>query len=338
MPLPSQRPPIRLLVLHEPEQLNGVSWWRLYQPLVALERQYTGRIVVEYNSGYIHPHQLMQADVVFALRPHLSTQYSMLLMAKQHGCRIILDFDDDLYNINLSHPHYLLYREKKAFYLNRQHLEGKDITQETIRECIKLADELWVTTQALKDVYGHPNTTVVPNAVNIHMLPAEPSPSGTQLRIVWRGSVGHICDVVGEQFETGLHRLLEYLPQIYWLGYMPPEAEQSEYGHQVLVPGQDTLAYFNTMRQIAPNVVWKPLRDIPMNRAKSNIAWLEATMFGGVCVGGLNTPEWAFTMPMHELKDKNIRAKTWEASMKEIAQNYNLEKVNQLRLSSLEGK
>jgi hypothetical protein len=75
-----------------------------------------------------------------------------------------------------------------------------------------------------------------------------------------------------------------------------------------------------------------------MNRAKSNIAWLEATMFGGVCVGGLNTPEWAFTMPMHELKDKNIRAKTWEASMKEIAQNYNLEKVNQLRLSSLEGK
>jgi hypothetical protein len=323
---------MRLLVLQEPDHVHGVTWWRLYSPLVRLSRVFPD-IQIEYNQGHLRPDQIMGADVVFALRPHLASMYHVLLQAKNMGCKIVLDYDDDLTSVTMSHPNYFMYRDQKPRGYTVDDRQP-DQVQAVIRGCLNLADLVWVSTEPLVGVYGHRNTYVVPNAVMPHDLPDEPAPSGTQLRVVWRGSGGHIGDLYGQ--EEIFNEMVRRKAHFFWLGYMPPMAEVSGYERQSLFPLMDAIQYFMALQRIAPNIVWKPLRDIPMNRAKSNIAWLEATIAGGVCVGGFpDIPLWEHCVSVSNMFDKRVRDAAWEQSRAAICRHYNLDVVNLTRYQTL---
>lgn len=79
------------------------------------------------------------------------------------------------------------------------------------------------------------------------------------------------------------------------------------------------------------NIMWKPLEDNEFNAAKSNIAWIEATMSGGICVTNF-AGRSGWEMAVDKFTDNpDFIASQWEASRDWILKYYNLHMVNELR-------
>jgi hypothetical protein len=98
----------------------------------------------------------------------------------------------------------------------------------------------------------------------------------------------------------------------------------------------DVQKYFATLKKQPFNGVWKPLVDNQFNDAKSNIAWIEATMSGGVCVtnyAGKTSWEGAM-LEMPESYDHAVVR--WELSCEYIKRDFNLETTARQRAESLE--
>lgn len=319
----------RLLVLQEPDPMNGVTYWRLHQPLNQLSRMYHDLIEVQYNTGYIQPAQFMWADVVLSLRPHTAQHYYALVEAKKYGCKVILDYDDDLTALPMHYPMFFEYNRHDFLPVSKE----PNYTNPYIMQSLELADVVWASTPELQSSIQHNTVHLVPNAIDISELPNAPAASGELLRVVWRGSFYHDQDVYAHQ--TDFEKMIPHSRWV-WMGWMPCYGVEISPERQILSPGLGTMDYFAALRKIAPNVVWKPLVDCKMNRAKSNIAWIEATMCGGVCVGGLSDEKWKCTLNINDITDKAKRNSTWEKSMRVIAEDYNIEKVNKTRLQSIQ--
>lgn len=81
--------------------------------------------------------------------------------------------------------------------------------------------------------------------------------------------------------------------------------------------------------------MWKPLTVNAFNDCKSNIAWIEATMAGGVCVTNYaGKGGWADSLPDFT-DDPELVRDTWELSKEVILEHYNLLKVNEARFESI---
>jgi len=302
--------PIRILVANGPEEVNGVTWWRMYRPLQYLYRQFPDIEIVYNETGMLRPCHFIHTDIVIIWRPCLQNHLITLKMAKQWGCRIIIDHDDDLYNIPISSPDFEYFSGLKPI----------------VNACIAMADQVWVSTPALATLYGHPNTVVIPNAVLPDDLPDEPNKhSGT---MVWRGSAAHRDDL--EVGKASYPSLLRAAKRLLFIGYAPTWAisngNQVEYSPPVAI--QD---YFSFLRAQKPLAIWKPLVSNPFNDGKSNISWIEATCAGGILVSNYaGKPGWEHAM--RELpKTEAVRREVWQVSRDVIVSNYNLLAWNMVR-------
>ncbi len=81
-------------------------------------------------------------------------------------------------------------------------------------------------------------------------------------------------------------------------------------------------------------MIWKPLQKTQFNASKSNIAWIEATMAGGVCTTNFwERKEWANALSFFPDEDEVQEA--WERSRDSIVDNYNLREVNKRRFETI---
>lgn len=302
--------PIRILVANGPEEMNGVTWWRMYRPLQYLYHQFDGIEIIYNETGRLLPYHFNHTDIVMAWRPCEINHVIGLQMAKKFGCRIIIDHDDDLYNIPIGDINHLNFKAKEQY----------------TKMCIALADQLWVSTQALADLYGHPNTIVIPNSVLPEDLPEEPNKhTGT---IVWRGGLMHRDDI--EAGKIQYPAMLRASKKFVWIGYCPTWGPVG--GKSVdYTPPVGIQDYFQYLESLRPLAIWKPLVTNRFNDGKSNISWIEATCAGAVCVSNYaGRPGWENAM--RELpKTEAIRAEVFLKSRDEITHNYNLLRWNKIR-------
>lgn len=305
---------IKVFVIVDPK-MDGVSWWRYAHPFAVLEKQYGNTLEIVRRSENVMIDELMSGDVVVRLRPMTKESADFLLLCKELGLKVILDIDDDLWHVPPSHP---------AF---GDSIEYRD----TMREIYDMADCVWASTKNIlysADAVGR--GVVVPNAVLPGQLPAAPMPyKGIAC---WRGNDKQSYDIHADFARAWYKEWADKYAQWIFAGYFPdlPHGNNAKF-RKGLAP----LAYFLSLKQGLANVFWKPLAPCPFNDAKSNIAWIEATMAGGVCVTNYAGKEgWECALSEFPTEPELIQV-AWSVSKAHILKNYNLLEVNRLRFESI---
>lgn len=305
---------IKILVIddHAPD---GVSFWRNIEPFSVLRKQFPGEVFIENANERVSVHDIKQFDIVVMFRPVKPESLKFIKNCRALGLRVILDIDDDLWNLPYYHPSFMDYERFKA----------------TAREIYDVADVIWTSTEQLRYVIGDlSKTEVMPNAVLPQWLPDQPSEY--KGRAAWIGSAGLQYDLNGTHAQKWFEEWQEQYRQWLFFGYRPEIASGP---NCTGVPYGFVYEFFESIVNAGLNVVWKPLRDLPFNHAKSNIAWLTATMAGGVCVTNFAGRDgWECALPEFTTDPAEI-ADNFHKSRAHILQHYNLLTVNERRLESI---
>lgn len=303
---------INILVIEEPI-LNGVTWWRFFRPFEVMRRLYPGRFNITFKRQ-LTTSDLFFNDVFILSRPTDADLLKFVQRAKEHGKIVILDLDDDILNLPDFHP-------LKADYTARRQI---------ILQFFDLSDRVWVSTEQLlyvTDALGRGD--VIPNAILPSDLPDEPAPDNGLW--CWRGKDIQIHDLmtVGaaqyEQIKTMADRW------VFW-GYLPP----LNHGPNAVLQAyeKDLESYFRMLKKSRINGVWKPLFPCLFNDAKSNIAWLEATMSGGICLTNYaGKPGWECALS--EFPDYDTACQAWQLGRDHALAHYNLENTARQRAESI---
>ena len=305
------------ILIYEYDVLNAVTWWRLYRPLMTMRYLYPGRYNIK-TTRKPTTDDLWYTDLFILSRPNDpdTLKFVQFLRSVRPDAKIIIDIDDAITNVPINH-------HQHAYHQARQHIAY---------ETWALANYFWVSTEQLLyecDCLGRGE--IIPNAILPEDLPDEPAPDKGLW--MWRGNGLQYEDVYKAGFDTYEQVKDKAKKWVFW-GALPslnhgPNVELWE--KEESVP-----AYFAKLKAAKFNGVWKPLVKNLFNDAKSNIAWIEATMSGGICLTNY-AGQTSWDGAVDEWVDDYETARTlWYMSADIIQRNYNLETTARQRHESIE--
>lgn len=322
---------IRVSVRSQNES-DACAWYRSIGPFAHLER--TSYCPITFTPmEEISTTHILKTDIAFFSRPCSEQEVEAIHKFKQLKVPVIVDWDDDITEIPSDNPYAPIFRTPQRM----AHLVNG----------IEMADVLMVSTQALADKWAKLSPLkkiyVVPNALDERLF--YESKPGTNRTICWRGAAGHQRDIdsIGQE-------IIEYSNShtdetFTFFGYNPwkiTDALQNR--SQFIPPIANVPDYFMQLKKLSPRFGMVPLFDGPFARAKSNIAWLEMTWAGAVCV----VPNWSewdtlgtwcydegnFLQALTQMTTGNTPEyldKMHEAAWKYIQEHRTLAQVNKIR-------
>lgn len=279
---------------------------------------------------------------LFMQRPFNGQHVTITKLADLSRKPLWIDYDDDLTDVTSDNPTHRIY--------------GSNQTKKTVLECLMMADVVSVSTDFLGkqlrkslidcNVKQMPEFFVIPNAYDNNLFINRPRDKKRHKLIVWRGSETHIKDVM--QVVPEIAELSKKHPEYTWLfiGMNPWFLEGHMEKGKLLHRGSiDPMEYMRLIADLEPDIMFAPLWDSNFNRAKSNIAWMEASHSGAVIVAP-DFDEWkkpgittyndskSFYVAMEFLMtaEDSVKERLWAESWKYIQDNLLLSKVNQKRL------
>lgn len=314
-----------LAICPNPNDITAL--YRVVGPLSALHREDKIELTVSDKLDYI---QFNLCDVVLIQRPASKAFLEYCNFVKNWNKPLWLDFDDDLLNVPEDNPAYVYYGPA---------------AKEVIIKCLKLADLCTVSTDALKTSYDQycNRIEVVPNALDLKSLPQRNINWEKRDQLVlWRGGGTHEPDVFTVRQQ--IIDLAKAYPNWKFV-FMGHDFKwlKWELGKQYIHVGKmDPAIYMKTLGTLQAPIHIVPLVDNLFNRAKSNIALLEATWAGSAVIAP-GMPEWSDAVVYNtpdEFKDKlqvlldkpNLMKQFHDRAWDNIQQNYLLSKVNKQRL------
>lgn len=326
-----------------PNPVDSTSLYRGMGPISRLLEDHENFEVFttnDYNWSSIQ----MMCDVLFMQRPHTVNHVQLAKLAKRHNKPIILDFDDDLFTVPESNPAFSVY--------------GKEQTKRNIIECMLMADTIWCSTKFLQEKISKKilsekksNVLLVPNALDMKCFGYSYLKRDEDVHnlVMWRGSRTHDSDILSH-----LQQIVELIASnptytFHFQGGMPWFLKKATEKLENITQGDflDPFEYAKMITEARPSLWIVPLEDNEFNRSKSNIAWLESIMSGGVSVCP-NWEEWQvkgainYNSPADFLNKAQefLKAKTDPREMNEqawtyITANLTLQKINKIRAESI---
>jgi len=230
--------------------------------------------LIQWDQASINWSFVSQFDLIMFQRPFSKESLNLCGYIKQLGIKLWLDYDDNLFTLNPENPTYSLYNNPEV--------------QKNIQGMLRLADAVSVPTEYLKQAYleFNKNITVIPNAFNDVLFSRSKEVPQRTNHIVWRGPGAHIYDLM--TFSKEIDKCTKNFPEwrFMFMGFSPWFlADTPNKGH---IPSLDVIIYFKTLLDMAPSCLHVPLHDNNFNRCKSNIAAIEGSYAGAVCV----VPDW----------------------------------------------
>jgi hypothetical protein len=213
---------------------------------------------------------ILGADIVYFFRSFEPKGQQVAQLALDMKKPIWFDLDDDVYHVRRSHPNYA-------------GLSAPGL-RNILDWFLRVATVVTVSTPALAESLKfkcHNGFTVIPNAIDdytLKMLRPEPEPRGI---VHWRGGSSHQEDLL--LYADELKKIKDC---IFFHGWDPWFLEMDPLQSLPYIP--DYYRYMSALQEAHPTVVIVPLQDCPFNRAKSNIAALEAIWAGAIPV----VPDW----------------------------------------------
>lgn len=344
-----------------PSITDGTSFYRAAGPLQALEMEIPNELRLE-TGGMINWVYLRGVNAVFMQRPFNNDHLKIMSMCRMQGKPVWIDYDDDLYTVPLQNPTHKIYSPRQV--------------QNNITSLVTQADIVTVSTPALqiklqkilervaaatenadvpKKYFNPEKVIVIPNGYDEKLFGysartwGNPLPDAN-LCAMWRGSHTHDADLsaytlpLTEAFmRDGWNWTLNFVGSPWW-GTLKTLEESGVNSERVVVtPPLDPIEFFQFMLHIRPAFVFVPLLDDPFNKAKSNIAWIEASHAGAVTLA----PDWEewrrpgvinykdggdFRAKFSSLLKGQIdRHKNVQESREYIMGNLTLSRVNRLR-------
>lgn len=323
---------IKVLMAH-PNRIDATCFYRALGPLQHMERKGMIELIDGSVPGYEFSWpNIMKCDVIFFQRPASKDHVEIIEMAKRMKKPVWVDTDDNYLAIPETNPRH-----------NDYHVEGR---QFLIEDCIRLADVVSVSTQAIADTYQkiNQNVVVIPNAYDETMF-SPPEKRSPEKIVLFRAGDTHRQNL--EHYKEDILKCFFEYPQYKWvfMGESTPEwftknpdvpnsRLEIHYFHELFT-------YFERLMEINPEIVIAPLEDTTFNRARSNNLWIEGTLAGAVVVA-TELPEFkqmgVIPAPIGDFKsgfDLAVKCNQdvyFEASRQSIP---SLEKVNKLRFDLL---
>lgn len=323
-----------LCIIPDPD--DGTSFYRAMGPFGLLRKTIDIDFIVDDRLCRKEWAILECCDAVFFQRPFTERHLEAVTVAKEAGKKVWLDYDDDLLTVPSDNPCFPMY--------------GKMDVQENIVKMVQMADVVSVSTIGLADNWFNRGMkrdyVVINNALNFKGFPFwRPEPHVRSNRIIWRGSTSHMRDVLSVSNEivdvitNSKDFEFEFIGDRLW--YLTDRCPREKV---VITGAAPVREYFKYIHAWSPKVMFAPLVNHVFNKAKSNIAWLEATFAGAVCVCP-DMPEWQnkgalnytngprfkelFQMAL-DLSDSDHK-RLWQESMDVVSERYDLNKVNKER-------
>jgi hypothetical protein len=273
------------VVMIAPDPLDATSFYRAVGPFSALRREVPGMTLsINVNCNWA---VLAMADIIFLQRAYSNAHLEIVQLAKDMGKAVWLDYDDDLFNVPVDNPAHQLYAQPSV--------------RANIATMIEASDFVSVSTDHLKRAIekggllrrGRRPCDVIPNALDESLLHYRQAMIPVQRRqILWRGSTSHRPDLL--EFKDAILHIVRRHKQwsINFFGDLPPFLKEKALDNVVYTPPASPLHYyFRSICEMRSPALIVPLVDSDFNKAKSNIAWLEAVFAGGIAIAP-DWPEW----------------------------------------------
>lgn len=265
-----------------PDPDDSTSFYRGAGPLSAmakeygLELKYGGKQLSDYTWS-----RLIKADLLFVQRPCIRPHVEIIERARVLNIPVVIDYDDLLTEITKDNPAYQAYANMDA--------------RQSIHYALKLADLAFFSTTYLAQRMGSvcKRAEVVENAFDFDRFGRMVNMNQAKQKIfLWRGSHSHAEDLrlVADQIIEVANRRPDW--QWIFFGYEPPFiTERLRTGSWAVSRASMPTEFINQLCGLNHAIQWAALTDRPFNRAKSNIAWIEATAAGAKTIGP-NFEEW----------------------------------------------
>lgn len=267
---------MKKILIYSPNPIDGVSFYRQWGPMSAMRSEYSlfafpndprELQLWTWYKGY---------DLAFMSRPHRPTCLYFVQECKKWGIPVWIDYDDALLQIPDDNP------VAKTF-------QGDAVKYTT--EALKAADVVSTASTLQKkwfeDKLGLKNVVFIPNAVDDAFLKYK-MPHMKSNKILWRGSDSHLRDLLEFSEDlTGIIGRHDYKWLFFGINPFFLINKQTE----SKINWHPTINQIDFIREIcAYNARFQvvPLVDHFFNRVKSNLAWLDGTLAGSVCI----VPKW----------------------------------------------
>ena len=325
---------IRVLTF-APNVYDGTSFYRLGGVMPYIEKEYSNIHIKDMShTKEIDWADYASYDVAVFQRPFILPHLKTIRMLRLMGVKVIIDYDDDLFNIPIHNPFYQNYHAN----------------QDNIKDICKEADHIWVSTKSLEDTYSKYNKSVeiVPNAHNDYLFPVDKKLpfNDKSKKVSYRGGSTHEVDVYAhlEDWVKVINENTEH--EFYFMGARFPYLESRCGDNYLIIPGTHIMDYFRNFHKLNPNLFIYTLEDNKFNQGKSNISWIEATYSGAAVIGPENMQEFirpgianfngSFAPLFDKLKNDNKVMKLMnETSWDYIKAKLLLSYVNQQRYNSI---
>lgn len=213
-------------------------------------------------------------------------------MQAEFGFRMIYEVDD------------VVFREEIPDYNASKHGFDNDEVRQNCIDMIDMCDELTVTCQYMKTLYGEKtnqkNITVVPNFMpywwighqyNYRKNCDDYDKNKKRPRIVYAGSGAHfdVKNATGQQddFSHVLKFIIDnrFKYQFVFIGAYPPPLHPFVQAKEIeFHPWVNLMQYPTFLAGLNAQMFLAPLMDIPFNRSKSDIKFIEACQLGIPCL------------------------------------------------------
>lgn len=264
-------------------QSGAIAYYRGMGPLTRLRRE--DRLSIK-SVEYLKATQqttlsdlwafFKEIDMVYAVRATSNTDLKIYRAAKELKIPVILDFDDDVLNLPMEHNAFPYWAQESV--------------KSNVIEALSLATLVIVSTESLKESFlpYAKNVLVINNAFDEKMFPLVKKQNKSGVH--WRGSDTHDWDLRSIASPLLAFANANQDQEITFWGYYAWYL-MKEFPRSAFHGPEDFLTYMLSFIKASPQIVIVPLVNNQFNRAKSNIAWIEATQ-AGACVIAANLPEF----------------------------------------------
>ncbi len=309
---------------------GAISFYRSRLPFAMLQKDCPEIEVIPYSGQPMTWDFVILFNIIFVKSPYKQADLDNIKLAKKLGVKIIVDVDDYIFEV----PGHIA----GASEFNNQK------TQDIAKECMWLADQVWVSTETLAGYLKYEagvgtNVHVIRNAYEPLIFNKAPDFNKTQ-NLLHRGSYAHMEDI--QDFADDL---VEVANENEWhadfLGLSPlflrkfHNAKYHDFRSVV-----DYISYLPTLR-CSINIIMLN-RNSPYSMCHSNNGWIEGTYAGAVTLApdvsewhrpgivnyGSDFKEKLKAMITGEYDLESLHKQSWQF----IQENCQLKTVNQLRI------
>lgn len=212
---------------------------------------------------------------------HNFMAYALLMTVQEkYGTKFIIDFDDNVFTLEPTHPIWEL--------LDAHHVFGLQQICRTTPYISTTTEYLAKQIKARRKIQD--GMFVVPNMISADYI--ETQPKNRTVKIGWAGGFSHFDDLHQTGVLKAMKRLMHEHPGIHFVSVgMPIQPWQLPEGRYTVKAGG---LIHDWLTKIYPKLKFDifiaPIIDNPFNRCKSDIKWQEATRMGAVFVGSKVQP------------------------------------------------